>query len=87
SAVGGATPVLLDEDLAFRLDALQVGMERFRCQGINAVPRTFLASIFGGEHHIDDPRVQARFRSWQAAGGVELVGDEECYLRITGRLA
>lgn len=87
SAVGGATPVLLDEDLAFRLDALQVGMERFRSQGIHAVPRTFLASVFGGEEHIDDPRVQARFRSWQASGGIELVGADDCYLRITGRLA
>ena len=83
----GATPVLLDEDLAFRLDALQVGMERFRSQGVSDVPRTFLATVFGGEQHIDDPRVQERFRAWQAAGGVEVVGNDECYLRITGRLA
>jgi hypothetical protein len=83
----GGTPELLDEDIAFRLDALQVGMERFRSQGVSAVPRTFLASVFGGEQHIDDPRVQARFHAWQAAGGVEVVGGEECYLRIVGRLA
>src|ERR1043166_1724811 len=87
STVADATPELLDEDLAFRLDALQVGMERFRSQGISAVPRTFLASVFGGEQHIDDPRVQERFRTWQASGGVELVGADDCYLRITGRLA
>ena len=87
SAVADAAPDLLDEDIAFRLDALQVGMERFRSQGVSAVPRTFLASVFGGEQHIDDPRVQARFRAWQAAGGVELVGTDDCYLRITGRLA
>ena len=88
-SAGGApaTPDLLDEDIAFRLDALQVGMERFRSQGVSAVPRTFLASVFGGEQHIDDPRVQARFLAWQAAGGVELVGADDCYLRITGRLA
>jgi hypothetical protein len=87
SVVADATPVLLDEDLAFRLDALQVGMDRFRGQGVSAVPRTFLATVFGGEQHIDDPRVQQRFRDWQAAGGVEVVGTEDCYLRITGRLA
>ena len=88
SAGGGmATPELLDEDIAFRLDALQVGMERFRSQGVSTVPRTFLATVFGGEQHIDDPRVQARFRDWQATGGVELVGADDCYLRITGRLA
>jgi hypothetical protein len=88
SAAGSAAaPELLDEDVAFRLDALQVGMERFRSQGVSAVPRTFLASVFGGEQHIDDPRVQERFRTWQASGGVELVGADDCYLRITGRLA
>ena len=88
SAAGSApTPELLDEDIAFRLDALQVGMERFRSQGVSTVARTFLATVFGGEQHIDDPRVQARFRTWQASGGVELVGDDDCYLRITGRLA
>lgn len=88
SAAGGAvTPELLDEDIAFRLDALQVGMERFRSQGVSSVPRTFLATVFGGEQHIDDPRVQARFRAWEASGGVQLIGADDCYLRITGRLA
>jgi hypothetical protein len=87
SVVADATPELLDEDIAFRLDALQVGMERFRSQGVSTVPRTFLAAVFGGEQHIDDPRVQARFRAWQSAGGVVLVGADDCYLRITGRLA
>ena len=87
SVVTDAAPDLLDEDIAFRLDALQVGMERFRSQGISAVPRAFLASVFGGEQHVDDPRVQARFRAWQAAGGVEVVGADDCYLRIVGRLA
>ena len=86
-AGGEATPELLDEDIAFRLDALQVGMERFRSQGVSSVPRTFLATVFGGEQHIEDPRVQARFRVWEASGGVQLVGSDDCYLRITGRLA
>lgn len=86
-AGGAATGELLDEDIAFRLDALQVGMERFRSQGVSSVPRTFLATVFGGEQHIDDPRVQARFRAWESSGGVQLIGSDDCYLRITGRLA
>lgn len=88
-SAGPANPALelLDEDIAFRLDALQVGIERFRSQGVSVVPRAFLASFIGGEQHIEDPRVQARFRVWQDAGGIEFVGADDCYLRITGRLA
>ena len=78
---------LLDEDIEFRLDALQVGMERIRSRGQSVVPRAVLANIFGADHHIDHPRVQARLREWASRGGVELVGRDDCYLRITGRLA
>jgi hypothetical protein len=76
---------LLDEDIDFRLDALQVGMDRFRSQGRVDVPRDYLAVIFGDAKHIDDPRVQQRFRAWEAAGFVEVVGGTDCYLKITGR--
>lgn len=81
-----ATADLLDDDIDFRLDALQVGMDRFRSQGRVDVTRDFLATVFGDAKHIDHPRVQERFRAWEAAGGVQVVGDEKCYLRITGRL-
>jgi hypothetical protein len=77
---------LLDDDIDFRLDALQVGMDRFRSQGHVDVTRDFLATVFGDAKHIDHPRVQQRFRDWEAAGGVKVVGEEGCYLRITGRL-
>jgi hypothetical protein len=77
---------LLDDDIDFRLDALQVGMDRFRSQGRVDVPRDFLATVFGDAKHIDHPRVQQRFRAWEAAGGVKVVGEDGCYLRITGRL-
>lgn len=86
-ASGQPASELLDDDIDFRLDALQVGMDRFRSQGRVDVPRDFLATVFGDAKHIEHPRVQQRFRDWEAAGGVQVVGDEHCYLRITGRLA
>jgi hypothetical protein len=78
---------LLAQDIEFRLDALQVGMERFRSSGMTAVPRAVIANIIGDDRHIDDPRVQQRFREWQNAGTVQVIGGDDCYLRITGRLA
>lgn len=77
---------LLDEDLDFRLDALQVGMERFRSQGVTSITRAMLREMFGSDGPIEHPRVQARFREWQASGGVQLVGRDDCYLRIVGRV-
>lgn len=82
-----AASELLDQDIDYRLDALLVGMERIRARGLTDVPRTLLLAIFGADTHLHHPRVQARFREWQAAGLVDVVGEEECYLRITGRLA
>jgi hypothetical protein len=77
---------LLDQDVDFRLDALLVGMERIRSRGVDEVPRAVLTAIFQ-EEQLSDPRVQARLREWQTAGQIELVGREDCYLKITGRLA
>lgn len=78
---------LLDQDIEYRLDALLVGMERIRSRGITAVPRAVLLGFFGDDRHLMHPRVQARFREWEQAGQVQVLGGEECYLRITGRLA
>ncbi|HEV7921539.1 MAG TPA: hypothetical protein VGR02_12195 [Thermoanaerobaculia bacterium] len=78
---------LLDEDVEFRLDALQVGLERIRSRGQTDVPRAVLANVFGADQHIEHPLVQARLREWARDGAVELVGGADCYLRITGRLA
>lgn len=77
---------LHDTDIEFRLDALLVGMERIRSRGQTAVPRAILANFFGDEHLLH-PRVIERFSEWEEAGRVEFVGNEDCYLRITGRLA
>ena len=85
AAGGGAE--LHDQDIDYRLDALLVGMERIRAQGQTAVPRALLLGFFGDDRQLGHPRVQARLREWETAGRVEVVGAEECYLRITGRLA
>ena len=78
---------LHDQDIEYRLDALLVGMERIRSRGLTTVPRAVLLGFFGDDAHLLHPSVQARFREWENAGQVEVLGGEECYLRITGRLA
>ena len=88
-AATSATPSseLHDQDIEYRLDALLVGMERIRSRGHSAVPRAVLLGFFGDDAQLMHPRVQARFREWEEAGQVEVLRAEECYLRITGRLA
>jgi hypothetical protein len=84
---GASSGELHDQDIDYRLDALLVGMERIRSRGTTAVPRAVLLGFFGDDRQLSHPRVQARFREWEAAGQVTLVGAEDCYLRINGRLA
>jgi hypothetical protein len=78
---------LHDQDIEYRLDALLVGMERIRFSGMVDVPRALILGFVGDDAHLAHPRVQARFREWQAAGQVQMIGSDGCYLRITGRLA
>ena len=78
---------LLDEDIEFRLDALMVGMERFRSRGQMDIPRTVLLGIFGDDRHLEHPSVQQRFQEWERSGRVQVMRGDDCYLRITGRLA
>jgi len=84
---GGSAGELLDQDIEYRLDALLVGMERIRSQGTTAVSLALLLGFFGDDRQLDNPRVQERFHQWEEAGQVVVVGEEECYLRIIGRLA
>lgn len=79
----GRAGALLDQDIDFRLDALMVGMERIRSRGGTAVPRGVLTHLFGDEH-VDHPRVQKRLLEWALSGAVELVREDDCYLRIVG---
>jgi len=80
----GKADALLDQDIDFRLDALQVGMDRIRGRGETEVPRSVLTHIFGDEH-VEHPRVQRRLIEWALSGIVELVREDDCYLRIVGR--
>lgn len=80
----GKDGALLDQDIDFRLDALQVGMERIRGRGETDIPRSVLTHIFG-DAHLDHPRVQRRLIEWALSGIVELVREDDCYLRIVGR--
>ena len=77
---------LLDEDVEFRLDALQVGIERLRSRGEKAVPRALLMHMFGDAVHLNHPRVIERLKAWEQSGAVEFVGQDDCYLRILGPL-
>lgn len=87
ATTNAASSELHDQDIEYRLDALLVGMERIRSRGMTAVPRSLLLGFFGDDAQLRHPRVQERFREWQQAGQVEVLGSDECYLRITGRLA
>jgi len=78
---------LLDQDIEYRLDALLVGMERIRSQGNTSISRALLLGFFGEDRLLDHPLVKERFREWEEAGQVVIVGSDDCYLRITGRLA
>lgn len=81
----GAKGSMLEEDIEFRLDALQVGMDRSRSRGLTIIPRHMLALMLG--EAIEHPRVQERFREWEKVGAVQVLRGDDCYLRITGRLA
>lgn len=78
---------LLDEDIEFRLDALMVAIERLRMSGTDTVPRALLVSMLGSARVLADKRVQWRLSEWAVAGAVEIVGVDDCYLRIKGRIA
>lgn len=82
---GATSSFLLDEDVEWRLDALQVGLERIRSRGESDVSRDVLARWFGDVGQLDHPRVQKRLAAWAAGGVIELVGRDDCYLRILGR--
>jgi hypothetical protein len=63
---------------------LQVGMDRIRGCGETDVLRSVLTHIFGADH-VEHPRVQRRLIEWALSGIVELVREDDCYLRIVGR--
>ena len=86
-AATNAPGELHEQDIDYRLDALLVALERFRASGATDVPRALLLGYFGDDAHLLHPRVQERFREWERNGQVQVVGGDDCYLRITARLA
>jgi len=80
-----AVSELHDQDLTFRLDALLVSLDRMKARGLVELPRVYIETIVG-EEGLDDPRIEARFRQWETDGAVELVGTEDCYLRLLRRI-
>jgi hypothetical protein len=82
-----ASAMLLDEDVEFRLDALQVGIERLRGRGQSDVPRALFTSMLGDDTQLNHPRVRQRLDAWERAGAVEFVGNDDCWLRVLRPLA
>jgi hypothetical protein len=79
-------PALLDEDVDFRLDALQVGIERIRGRGQTDVPRVLFTTMLGDDAQLNHPLVRQRLQQWERSGAIEFVGGEECWLRVRGPL-
>lgn len=86
TTMSSASGELLDQDIEFRLDALMVGMERSRSGGVADIPRALLIGFLGDAKQLEHPRVVERVAEWTARGAVELVGAEECYLRVKAPL-
>ena len=82
-----ASAMLLDEDVEFRLDALQVGIERLRGRGQTDVPRALFTSMLGDDTQLNHPCVRQRLDAWERAGAVEFVGNDDCWLRVLRPLA
>jgi hypothetical protein len=86
SAITGARSAPLDDrDVAFRIDALKVALDRAFARGHAEIPRAFLDQMFGGVS-LRDPRVQSVLRGWERAGVVALRDEEHCCLRVLQRL-
>ncbi|MGA7616152.1 MAG: hypothetical protein WBX15_13330 [Thermoanaerobaculia bacterium] len=77
--------VLSDEDLAYRLDALLVSLDRFRMKGILDLPKLLFVELFG-EKGVEDPRFSRRMNEWQDRGLLLFVGREDCFVKILRRL-
>jgi hypothetical protein len=82
-----ASALLLDEDVEFRLDALQVGIERLRGRGQTDVPRALFTSMLGDDTQLNHPRVRQRLDAWERSGAVEFVGSDDCWLKVLRPLA
>ncbi|HVT45204.1 MAG TPA: hypothetical protein VMT00_12540 [Thermoanaerobaculia bacterium] len=74
-----------DEDVLFRMDALRVALDRRRSRDSADVPKAFLLQFFF-EDELSDSRIESMIAEWQKSGAVEIVGRDDCYLRIRSRM-
>ncbi|MGK2855571.1 MAG: hypothetical protein ACSLFQ_00050 [Thermoanaerobaculia bacterium] len=74
-----------DQDIEYRLDALRVGLDRLFDRALRDVSKVAIKAMFSGVS-LADPRIQARLLEWEGEGAVQILGTEECYLRIVRRL-
>jgi hypothetical protein len=76
---------LEDQDVEYRLDALRVGLDRLFDRGTRDVSKVAIKAMFSGVS-LADSRIQARLLEWENDGAVQILGTEECYMRIVKRL-
>lgn len=76
---------LTDEDIAFRLDALRVTLDRFFARGHSEIPKLLLEQMLG-EVPLADARIVTALRQWEKDGGISVLREEPCYLRVLRHL-
>lgn len=74
-----------DQDIEYRLDALRVALDRLFDRELRDVSKMAIKAMFSGVS-LADPRIQARLLEWESDGAVQILGTEECYLRLVRRL-
>lgn len=77
---------LHDQDLEYRFDALRVMIDRMLDAGVTDVSMSSLKEMFSGVS-LADPRIQAQLIEWETAGCIQILGWEECYVRVRKRIA
>ncbi len=73
-----------DKDLEFRLDHLRVAIDRLASSEVACISKEALKEIFSGVS-LADTRIQARLLEWESSGNIQVLGTDECYLKIVRR--
>jgi hypothetical protein len=76
---------LHEQDIEYRFDALRVLIDRMLDAGVTDVTRAALKEMFSGVS-LADPGIQSRLIEWESAGFIQILGWEDCYLRVKKRI-
>lgn len=76
---------LHDQDIEYRFDALRVMIDRMLDAGVTDVTKGALKDMFSGVS-LADPRIQSQLLEWETLGYIQILGWEECYVRIRKRI-